>query len=47
MSTIQWLQHYSVVVMTAVFVMIFAATYWPGRKKAIEQDGQIPFKDDV
>lgn len=47
MSVILWLSHYSVVVMTALFVMIFAATYWPSRKKAIEQDGQIPFKDDV
>ncbi len=42
-----WLEHYSVVGMTFVFVVIVAATYWPGRKAKIEQLGQIPLGDDV
>jgi cbb3-type cytochrome oxidase subunit 3 len=33
--------------MTAVFVLIVVSTYWPGRKKKIEQQGRIPFEDDV
>ncbi len=47
MSWIQWLEHYSVVVMTLMFVVIVAATYWPGRKAEIEKQGRIPFEDDV
>jgi cbb3-type cytochrome oxidase subunit 3 len=47
MSIPQWLEHYSVVLMFVVFIGIVAATYWPGRKKKIEQQGLIPFKDDV
>jgi cbb3-type cytochrome oxidase subunit 3 len=47
MTLLQWLEHYSVVAMTLVFVGIAAATYWPGRKAKIEQQGRIPFKDDV
>jgi cbb3-type cytochrome oxidase subunit 3 len=47
MSWFEWLEHYSVVVMTMVFVLIVAATYWPGRKAEIEKQGRIPFEDDV
>jgi cbb3-type cytochrome oxidase subunit 3 len=47
MSVLQWLGHYSVVPMTIVFVLIVVATYWPGRKATLEQQGRIPFKDDV
>ena len=47
MKTLAVIEHYSVVVMTLVFVFIVASTYWPGRKKHIEQHGQIPFEDDV
>jgi cbb3-type cytochrome oxidase subunit 3 len=46
MSIPHWLEHYSVVWMMAVFVAIVAVTYWPGRKKKIEQQGRIPFEDD-
>ena len=46
-STILWLEHYSIVLMFLVFILIVAVTYWPGRKKSIEQQGLIPFKDDV
>ena len=47
LTFLQWLEHYSVVAMTVVFVAIVLSTYWPGRKKDIEQQGLIPFKDDV
>jgi cbb3-type cytochrome oxidase subunit 3 len=47
MSVSQWLGHYSVVPMTVVFVLIVVAIYWPSRKAKIEQQGRIPFKDDV
>ena len=47
MSMIQWLEHYSVVIMTVVFVGIVVVTYWPGRKTEIEQQGRIPLGDDV
>jgi cbb3-type cytochrome oxidase subunit 3 len=47
MNWVQWLEHYSVLVMTLVFVLIVAATYWPGRKAEIEKQGRIPFEDDV
>jgi cbb3-type cytochrome oxidase subunit 3 len=46
-AAIHWFTTYSVVIMTILFVAIFAATYWPSRKAAIERLGQIPFKDDV
>lgn len=46
MNLPQWLEHYSVVVMFIVFIAIVAATYWPGRKAKIEQQGRIPLEDD-
>lgn len=46
MKVIAWLEHYSVVAMTAVFLLIFAAAYWPGRKSTIEKHGRIPLEDD-
>lgn len=46
MKTIAWIEHYSVVMMFIVFVLIAASAYWPGRKKDIESHGQIPFEDE-
>jgi cbb3-type cytochrome oxidase subunit 3 len=46
MTVSQWLEHYLVVIMT-LFVGIVVSTYWPGRKTKIEQQGRIPFEDDV
>jgi cbb3-type cytochrome oxidase subunit 3 len=45
-SLSSWIEHYSVVGMVAVFVLIFATTYWPGRKSRVEQHGSIPLNDD-
>jgi cbb3-type cytochrome oxidase subunit 3 len=47
MSILAWLEHYVIVIMTAVVVAIIAVTYWPGRKAQIEQQGRIPLEDDV
>jgi cbb3-type cytochrome oxidase subunit 3 len=47
MTISQWLEHYLVVIMAVLFVGIVVATYWPGRKEQIEQQGRIPFEDDV
>jgi len=46
-SAMPWLSHYSVVFMTALFLVIVAGTYWPGQKSRIEGRGRIPLKDDV
>ena len=47
MSILQWFEHYAVVIMFVVVAGIIAATYWPGRKASIEQQGRIPLEDDV
>ncbi len=43
---ILWLRDHSVLPMMAVFIIIAAATYWPGRRKSIESHGAIPFRDE-
>lgn len=43
---ITWMQHHSVVLMLAIFTLIFATTYWPGRKQKVERHGLIPFEDE-
>ncbi len=47
LSIVRWIDHHIIIVMMLMFVAIIITTYWPGRKKSIEQQGQIPFKDDV
>lgn len=47
LAAIHWFTTYSVVIMTILFVAIFALTYWPSRKAAIERQGHIVLKDDV
>ena len=47
MSVLDTIEHYSLVIMMVVFAAIMIATYWPGRKSAIEKQGRIPFEDDV
>jgi len=46
-SIMPLLEHYSVVVMTLLFIGIVAVTYWPSRKSKIEEQGRIPLEDDV
>jgi cbb3-type cytochrome oxidase subunit 3 len=47
MRILDWFEHYAVVIMTVVVAGIIVATYWPGRKARIEQQGRIPLEDDV
>jgi cbb3-type cytochrome oxidase subunit 3 len=44
---VHWFEHYSVVIMTLIFVGIVAYYYWPSRKDELEQQGRIPLEDDV
>ena len=46
MWVFQWLRDYSIVLMLATFVMLVVLTFWPGRQKRFERDGQIPLQDD-
>lgn len=46
MPVIQWMQHHSIVLMMAIFLVILGFTYWPGEKTRIERHGQIPLEDD-
>jgi cbb3-type cytochrome oxidase subunit 3 len=43
---VAWLQLHSVIGMTAVFALLVLATYWPGRRAAIERNATIPLQDD-
>ncbi len=47
LSVVHWVDHHIIIAMMLMFVAIVVSTYWPSRKKSIEQQGQIPFKDDV
>jgi cbb3-type cytochrome oxidase subunit 3 len=46
MILIMWLQHNSILLVFAVFVLILLTTYWPGRRSIVEQHGRIPLDDD-
>ena len=46
LHVLQWLEHYSIVVVFAVFTLMLVTTYWPGRKATLERKGRIPLDDD-
>jgi cbb3-type cytochrome oxidase subunit 3 len=46
MNLIMLVQHNWIVPVLAVFVLLVATTYWPGRKRSMEQHGRIPLEDD-
>ena len=46
MPIVMWFEHNSILLVFAVFVLIVLTTYWPGRKRAIEQHGRIPLDDE-
>jgi cbb3-type cytochrome oxidase subunit 3 len=46
MATIQWLQHHSVAIMAAVFVLIVVTTFWPGTRATYDKIARIPLDDD-
>jgi cbb3-type cytochrome oxidase subunit 3 len=41
-----WFQHYGIVGMVGVFILIYVTTYWPSRRETIEQHGKIILGDD-
>jgi len=43
---LQWIEHYSIVVVFAVFTLVAVTTYWPGRKATLESKGRILLDDD-
>lgn len=45
-TVLLWAEHHSVVLVLAVFCVIVVTTYWPGRKRQIEDHGFIPLQDD-
>jgi cbb3-type cytochrome oxidase subunit 3 len=46
MALVMWAQHHWIVPVFAIFLLIVATTYWPGRKSQIERYGRIPLEDD-
>jgi cbb3-type cytochrome oxidase subunit 3 len=44
---ILWLQHHSVLFVFAVFALLMATIYWPGRRRRFEHDARIPLEDDA
>lgn len=46
MDIVMWLMAHSIVFVGAVFVLLIAATYWPGRRAAFQRDAMIPLQDD-
>jgi cbb3-type cytochrome oxidase subunit 3 len=45
-ACVLWLRTHSVIPMTVVFLAIAAVTYWPARRRIVEDNGLIPFRDE-
>jgi cbb3-type cytochrome oxidase subunit 3 len=43
---LQWIEHYSIVVVFGVFTLVAVTTYWPGRKASLESKGRILLDDE-
>jgi cbb3-type cytochrome oxidase subunit 3 len=41
-----WLAAHSVLLVMAVFGLLIATTYWPGRRARFQKDAMIPLRDD-
>ena len=46
MSIMLWIQHNSLLMMLAVFVLILVTTFWPGRRSSFDKIARIPLDDD-
>ncbi len=46
LQILQWIQHHSVVLMLAVFLLLVISTFWPGRRAGFDRDSRIPLEDD-
>jgi len=45
-DVVLWVRLHSILAMIVVFTLIVINAYRPGMRKALEQDGMIPFRDD-
>lgn len=46
LAVLEWLRHYLIAAMVAVFVLTALSLYWPGRRDQGEQPGRIPLEDE-
>jgi len=46
LSVAQWLEHYYIVPVSMVFVLIVVVTLLPSRRREMERNARIPFDDD-
>ena len=46
MDLVMWLMAHSIVFVGAVFLLLIAATFWPGRRAKFQRDAMIPLQDD-
>ena len=45
-DVVLWVRLHSILAMIVVFTLIVINAYRPVMRKALEQDGMIPFRDD-
>jgi cbb3-type cytochrome oxidase subunit 3 len=46
-ALVLWLRQYSIIPVVIVFCALVIWTYWPSRKDRVEQNGRIPFDDEL
>ncbi len=46
MDIVLFLMRHSIVLVGAVFLLLLATTFWPGRRARFERDAGIPLRDD-
>lgn len=46
LAVVDFLRHYMIAAMVAVFALTAASLYWPGRRATVEQPGRIPLEDE-
>jgi cbb3-type cytochrome oxidase subunit 3 len=46
MDILLWLASHAIVGVVAVFLLLMASVYWPGRRARFERDAMIPLRDD-
>ncbi len=45
-AALQWVQHYAIVPVFVVFLLMVLATYLPSRRQEMEHNARIPFDED-
>ncbi len=46
MTILNWLLTWSVAIVGAVFLLLVASAYWPGRRERLQGHAMIPLLDD-